>query len=369
MNDAAAETIAEAARPAPQAGTAAGPSAELRGQTATQRVEDPVAPSSGLRGQTATQRVEDPVDVSVVVYVDDYLDNAAQIYAYVANALRALGRRFEFVFVDDGSAGRTAAETEAIQALVRGARLIRLPRCFGTGSAMSAGFQHARGRLVLTLGSFLQVEPREVEKMFRKIEEGYDFVNGWRVDRTDSRWNRLQSRLYNGMVRLLSRVDLHDTNCTLKLFRREIVDELPLHGELYRFLPVLAARQGFLVAEVPVSQRREINRSGFYSPATYVRRGLDLLVLLFVGRFAATPLRFFGVIGAALLAAGLAVNGWLTWAKLAGGEAIADRPLLLLGVMLVVVGVQVLSVGLVGELVIFTHAKQLRGYRIEKVVD
>lgn len=344
-------------------------SAEPEARAGARKAEEAVALSAELRGQGAAQRADDPPDVSVVVYVDDYLDNAAQLYAYVANGLRREGRRYEFIFVDDGSGGRAYAEIEAIQGLVRGAKVIRLPRCFGTGHAMTAGFQQARGKLVLTLGSFLQVEPRDVEKMFRKIEEGYDLVNGWRVGRTDSFWNRAQSALFNWIVRVIARVDLHDTNCTLKLFRREMVEDLPLHGELYRFLPVLAVRQGFLVAEAAVSQRREINRTGFYSPATYLRRALDLLVLLFIGRFAMTPLRFFGAVGSLLLAAGMAVNGYLTWIKFAEGASIAGRPLLVLGAMLVVVGVQILSVGLVGELLVFTQTKQLRSFRIERILD
>jgi hypothetical protein len=320
------------------------------------------SPAEGARA-----RAKPAPDVSVIVYVDENLEDAARMYAYLANLFQEQRKAFEFIFVDDGNSRRIFFEIEGFQKFVRNARILRLPRARGVAPAMAAGFRHARGRLILTLGSFLQVEPEEIRKMFRKLEEGHDFVNGRRVDRRDSRLNRMHTDLYNWLVRKISGVRLHDFNCTLKLFRREVVKDLPLYGDIYRFLPVLAARQGFSVCEAPVRQRREINAVGVYSAGVYVRRLLDLLALLFIDRFAATPLRFFGTAGGSCFLAGFGLSLYLTAVKFLGGQALADRPLLLLGVLLMVMGVQIVSVGLIGELLVFTSAKGRNDRAGEKV--
>ena len=309
------------------------------------------------------------VDVSVVVYVDRNLEDAAQMYAYVANFLSEEGKSFEFIFVDDGNGPSIHSAIEGLHDFAKDASVIRLPRFYGPSTAMIVGFRHARGNLILTLGSFLQVHPGEIRKMFRKIDEGYDFVNGWRVARRDTRLNQWHTRAYNWLVRKLIQVDLHDTNCTLKLFKRSMAEELPLYGDNYRFLSVMALRHGFRVTEVPVAQRREVNRIGVYPIGIYVRRLLDLLALFFMGRFASKPLRFFGLVGSILLVAGLAVDIYLMYVKYALGQPISHRPLLILGTLWMVLGVQSASIGLIGELILYTHAHSVKDYQIEKVLE
>lgn len=314
-------------------------------------------------------RKKDPVDVSVVVYVDKHLENASQMYAYVANLLIEEKKSFEFIFMDDGNGPSVHTAIEALHDFARNVRVIRLPRFYGMSVAMMVGFRHAKGSLILTLGSFLQVEPAEIKRVLAKIDEGYDFVNGWRVDRVDSPLNSLHTGFYNWLVRKVSQVELHDTNCTLKVFKRSTVPELPLYGDNYRFLPVLAARQGFRVTEVQVKQRREINQHGFYGPGIYLRRGLDLLALLFMGRFVEKPLRFFGSAGTLLFGFGFLINLYLVQVKYIGGEAISQRPLLILGTLLMVLGVQSASIGLLGELILFTHSSSMKSYQIEKILE
>jgi len=308
-------------------------------------------------------------DVSAIVYVDKHLENVAQMYGYLANILHEMGLSFEFIFVDDGNAKRIFFEMEGFHKFVRDAKIIRLPRQYGPTTAMSAGFRHAKGKLILTLGPFLQVHPQEIHKMFKKIGEGYDFVNGWRVNRKDTWLNRAHTKTYNWLLRRISDVDLHDTNCTLKLFKRELVDEVPVYGDLYRFFPILAARHGYLVTEVPVNQRTELNRVGVYAGRTYIARALDLVVLLFISRFTQTPLRFFGTLGAAFTLAGLAINFYLVYLKFSAGEVLAERPLLHLGVLLMVLGVQLGSVGLIAELILFSGAKNIRRHHIERILQ
>ncbi len=319
--------------------------------------------------ESQTPPARPTVDVSVVVYVDKYLENASQMYAYVANLLNAEKRTFEFIFVDDGNGPSVHTAIEALHGFAKNVRVIRMPRFYGMSVAMMVGFRQASGNLILTLGSFLQVEPAEISKLLAKADEGWDFVNGWRVDRIDSPLNSMHTGIYNWLVRKVSLIELHDTNCTLKVFKRKTVPELPVYGDNYRFLPVLAARQGFRVTEVQVKQRKEINQHGFYGVGIYVRRGLDLLSLLFMGRFVEKPLRFFGSAGTVLLVIGIAINLYLVGVKYIGGESIAQRPLLILGTLLMVVGVQSASIGLLGELILFTHSSSIKPYQIEKILE
>jgi glycosyltransferase involved in cell wall biosynthesis len=311
----------------------------------------------------------DLFDVSVVVYVDRNLENAAEMYTYVANHLKQEKRTFEFIFMDDGNGPGVYKAIEALHNVAANVRVIRLPRFYGTSVAMMVGFNHAKGRLILTLGSFLQVQPEEIPKLFAKIEEGFDLVNGWRVSRTDSPLNRVHTSIYNWLIRKVAQVELHDTNCTLKLFKRSLVGELPVYGDNYRFLPVLATRQGFKVTEVPVKQRREINRHGFYGAGIYMRRFLDLLALSFMGRFVERPLRFFGSVGVTLFLSGVAINTYLMYVKYIGMQPISQRPLLILGTLCMVLGVQSASIGLLGELILFTHSKNMQSYQIEKILE
>jgi glycosyltransferase involved in cell wall biosynthesis len=308
-------------------------------------------------------------DVSVVVYVDRNLEDAAQMYAQVAKLLNEEKRTFEFIFMDDGNPKAVHAAIEAMHGTAKNVRVIRLPRFYGMSVAMMVGFNHAKGRLILTLGSFLQVQPGEISKLLAKIEEGFDLVNGWRVDRVDSPLNQWHTSAYNWLIRKVAQVTLHDTNCTLKVFKRSLVGELPVYGDNYRFLPVLAYRQGFRVTEVPVKQRREINHWGFYGAGIYLRRFLDLIALTFMGRFVERPLRFFGSIGTSLFAAGFLINTYLLYVKYIGDQPISQRPLLILGTLCMVIGVQSASIGLLGELILFTHSKDMQSYQIEKILE
>lgn len=312
---------------------------------------------------------KDLVDVSVVMYVDRHVENVTEIYAYVANILSQEKKTFEFIFVDDGNGPSVFSALQTLHGFVKNAKVIRLPRFYGISTAMMVGFRHARGTTILTLGSFLQVQPSEIRRMFRRLDEGFDFVNGWRVRRTDSPLNRWQTRFYNWLIRRFLEVDLHDTNCTLKLFKRRVVGEVPIYGDTYRFMPVLAARMGFRVTEIPVEQRTEINRYGVYGVGVYLRRILDLLAIMFMGRFTRKPLRFFGSVGSILFLAGLAINLYLVYLKYVWMESLAGRPLLILGTLLMVLGVQTGSIGLIGELILFTHADDMKDYQIQEILE
>jgi glycosyltransferase involved in cell wall biosynthesis len=238
---------------------------------------------------------------------------------------------------------------------------VRLRRNFGKAAALQAGFEAAAGDVVVTIDGDLQDDPAEIPRLLAKLDEGFDLVSGWKTRRRDPLSRRLLSRLFNAVTGRLSGLRLHDLNCGLKAYRAEVVRGLRIYGELHRFIPVLAHYRGFRVAELPVNHRpREHGRSR-YGMERYLRGFLDLLTVTFMGRYRHRPLHLFGGFGLVLGGAGSLVLLYLTVVKLAG-EAIGHRPLLTLGVLLVVVGMQFLSLGLLSEL-ITSHHEERSGVR------
>ena len=300
--------------------------------------------------------------ISVVVPVHDEERSVALLHDELGAALDPLGQHWEAVFVDDGSTDGTFAALTRLHAAHDNVRVVRLRRNFGKAAALQAGFEEAQGDIVVTIDGDLQDDPAEIPRLLTKLEEGFDLVSGWKTKRRDRLTRRLLSRIFNVVTGSLSGLHLHDLNCGLKAYRAEVVGGLRIYGELHRFIPVLAHYRGFRVAELPVNHRpREHGRSR-YGMERYLRGFLDLLTVTFMGRYRHRPLHLFGGLGLALGAIGTALLVYLTVLKLSG-EAIGHRPLLALGVLLVVVGVQLLSLGLVSELVASHHEERSAGTR------
>jgi glycosyltransferase involved in cell wall biosynthesis len=247
--------------------------------------------------------------------------------------------------------------------------VIRLRRNFGKAAALAAGFAQARGDTVVTIDADLQDDPGEIPKLLVKLEEGFDLVSGWKQKRRDPLRRRVLSRIFNLVTGRVSGLRLHDLNCGLKAYRAEVVRGLRLYGELHRFIPVLAHYRGYRVAELPVNHRpREHGRSR-YGLERYVRGFLDLLTVSFIGRYRHRPLHLFGGLGLVLGFLGFAILVYLTVVKLLG-HAIGERPLLTLGVLLVVVGLQFFSLGLISEMLTSQHEEQTRaGEHVAHHVD
>jgi dolichol-phosphate mannosyltransferase len=236
-------------------------------------------------------------------------------------------------------------------------RVVRLRRNFGKAAALVAGFDQARGETIVTIDGDLQDDPAEIPRLLAKLEEGFDLVSGWKARRRDPLRRRVGSRIFNAVTGRLSGVRLHDMNCGLKAYRAEVVRGLRIYGELHRFVPVLAHHRGYRIAELPVNHRpREHGRSR-YGMERYLRGFLDLLTVSFIGRYRHRPLHLFGGLGLALGLVGFAILVYLTVVKLAG-HAIGQRPLLTLGVLLVVVGMQFLSLGLISEMITSHHEER-----------
>jgi dolichol-phosphate mannosyltransferase len=299
--------------------------------------------------------------ISVVVPVHDEERNVEPLLDELEEVLGSLDDTWEVIFVDDGSTDATFARLTSLHELRDGVCVVRLRRNFGKAAALAAGFAESSGEIVVTIDGDLQDDPAEIPRLLAKLDEGFDLVSGWKARRRDPWSRRIPSRLFNAVAGRMSGVRLHDLNCGLKAYRAEVVHGLRLYGELHRYIPVLAHYRGFRIAEIPVNHRpREHGRSR-YGVERYLRGFLDLLTVTFVGRYRHRPLHLFGGFGLALLAGGLAVLVYLTVLKI-GGAAIGGRPLLTLGVLLVVVGMQFLSLGLLTEL-ITSHNEERSGER------
>jgi len=295
--------------------------------------------------------------LSVVVPAHDEERSVAFLYDELRAALDPLGDEWEAVFVDDGSTDGTLAALTRLHAANENVRVVRLRRNFGKSAALAAGFAQARGDVVVTIDGDGQDDPAEIPRLLAKLDEGFDLVSGWKTRRRDPWSRRLPSKVFNGVTGRVSGLRLHDMNCGLKAYRAEVLRGLRIYGELHRFIPVLAHYRGFRIGELPVNHRpREHGRSR-YGMERYVRGFFDLLTVTFMGRYRHRPLHLFGGLGLALFALGGVILAYLTVLK-ALGEAIGHRPLLTLGVLLAVVGVQFFSLGLIAELVTSHHEER-----------
>jgi glycosyltransferase involved in cell wall biosynthesis len=295
--------------------------------------------------------------ISVVVPVHDEERTVALLYDELESALQPLGRSWEAVFVDDGSTDGSFASLTRLHNAHDNVRVIRLRRNFGKAAALAAGFAQAEGDVVVTIDADLQDDPAEIPRLLAKLDEGFDLVSGWKAHRRDPLTRRVLSKIFNWVTGRVSGLRLHDLNCGLKAYRAEVVRGLPLYGELHRFIPVLAHYRGHRIAELPVNHRpREHGRSR-YGVERYVRGFLDLLTVSFIGRYRYRPLHLFGGLGLFLGALGFGVLLYLTVLKI-DGHAIGQRPLLFLGVLLMVVGLQFFSLGLISELITSQHEER-----------
>jgi glycosyltransferase involved in cell wall biosynthesis len=307
--------------------------------------------------------------ISVVVPVHNEERSVALLYDELRSALEPLDTNWETIFVDDGSTDGTFAALTRLHAAEENVRVVRLRRNFGKAAALVAGFDQARGETVVTIDGDLQDDPAEIPRLLAKLEEGFDLVSGWKAHRRDPFSRRALSRIFNRVTSAFSGVHLHDMNCGLKAYRAEVVRGLRLYGELHRFIPVLAHYRGFRIAELPVNHRpREHGRSR-YGMERYLRGFLDLLTVSFIGRYRHRPLHLFGGLGLILGAFGSAILIYLTVLK-ALGNAIGHRPLLMLGVLLLVIGMQFFSLGLMSEMITSHHEERAQEReRAELLVD
>jgi glycosyltransferase involved in cell wall biosynthesis len=307
--------------------------------------------------------------ISVVVPLLNEEHSLEELYREIAAALESREDPFEVVFVDDGSTDRSMDVLTRLNAETTNVVVVHLRRNFGKAAALQAGFLEARGDVIVTIDADLQDDPAEIPQLLTKLDEGFDLVSGWKTRRNDPLVRRLFSRVFNRATAVISGVRLHDVNCGLKAYRAEVLHGMRVYGELHRFLPVLASYQGFRVAEIPVNHRPRQHGRSRYGPERYLRGFLDLLSVTFMGRYRYRPLHLFGGVGLFMGALGFVILLYLTviwfW-----GEGIGQRPLLTLGVLLMVVGIQLVSLGLLSEMITSQHEERMsERERSEQIVD
>ena len=322
---------------------------------------------------TAAEEPLGPRSISVVVPVHDEERTVALLFEELQAALEPLDRPWEVIFVDDGSEDGTFAALTRLHSQHEEVRVVRLRRNFGKAAALQAGFIQSRGEVVVTIDGDLQDDPAEIPRLLAKLEEGFDLVSGWKTRRQDSWRRRWLSKIFNFTASRMSGLQLHDMNCGFKAYRSEVVKGLRLYGELHRFIPVLAHYRGYRIAELPVNHRPRNHGRSRYGVERYLRGFFDLLSVSFLGRYGHRPLHLFGGLGLLLGLSGTGILLYLTGVKIAG-EAIGKRPLLILGVLLVVVGIQLFSLGLLSEMIISHHEERAdeRGrveLRVEEILQ
>ncbi len=294
-------------------------------------------------------------EVSVVVPVYNEADNVDDLHRQLTAVLSGLGRPYEILIVDDGSSDGTLDRLLALEVRDPALRVLRLRRNFGQTAAFSAGFDHARGDVVVTSDGDLQNDPADIPLLLAKLDEGFDIVCGWRKHRKDPWSKKIPSFFANRLISWATGVQLNDYGCSLKAIRSDVVRNLRLYGEMHRFIPAVASWMGVSVAEVPVNHRPRTRGTSKYGIGRTVRVLLDLFTVKFLGVYGTRPSHLFGLMGLASGTTGFAILSYLAYIRLFADAAIGGRPLLLLGALLFLTGVILVSVGLVAELLVRTY--------------
>jgi glycosyltransferase involved in cell wall biosynthesis len=310
---------------------------------------------------------------SIVVPLHNEEENVTDLYARLKQVMESSGESFEMVLVDDGSNDGTFPLLREIAAVDSRVTVVKLRRNFGQTAGLAAGFDHARGEYIIAMDGDLQHDPADIPIFLEKVAEGYDIVSGWRKNRIDNFWmRRIPSRIANWMMAKLSGVDIHDFGTTFKAYRREILEQVPLYGELHRFIPALASWHGASIVEVPI---RNINRergASHYGISRTFRVFFDLITIRFLLKYLARPLHFFGTVGMIGIMTSFAIATWLLWGKVIHNVSIMGNhaPLMTFAVLLFQAGLTMLAFGLLGEMQVRHYHEPARRapYSVERVL-
>ena len=310
---------------------------------------------------------------SIVVPFHNEQESVTELYDRLKAVMEANGETFELVFVDDGSADQTFPLLQQIAGVDSRVVVVKLRRNFGQTSALAAGFDHAKGDFVIAMDGDLQHDPADIPLFLEKINEGYDIVSGWRKERVDNFiLRRFPSRVANWTMAKLSGVDIHDFGTTYKAYRRELLEQVPLYGELHRFIPALASGYGATICEIPIKNVNRDRGNSHYGISRTFRVFFDLITIRFMLRYLTRPLHFFGSFGMLGIFGGSFIALWMIALKLLAGVHVMDEhgPLLVFAAVLIVAGVQLLALGLLGELQVRHFHEPVSGvpYRVDKVI-
>ena len=310
--------------------------------------------------------------ISVIIPAYNEEENIPVLYEKLKEVLEGLHRDYEVIFVDDGSEDRTPEILRELAEKDKKVKVIRFRRNYGQTAAMYAGFEHAKGEVIITMDADLQNDPEDIPMLLETMDKGYDIVSGWRKDRKDPLISRkIPSRIANWIISKVTGVQLHDYGCTLKAYNSDIAKRFRLYGDMHRFLPALAKRFGARITEVPVRHHPRLYGSSKYGISRTIRVVLDIFLVKFLNEYITKPLYVFGGLGFLLLSVGVLIELYLTLLKLFTGAEIGGRPLLILGVLLILAGIQLLSTGIIAELIVRTYyeSRGEKPYVIEEKIN
>jgi glycosyltransferase involved in cell wall biosynthesis len=300
------------------------------------------------------------LDLTVVLPIYNEVENISLLHQELLPVLEKLNRSFEVICIDDGSTDGSFEALKALREMDKRVRVVRFRRNFGQTAAFAAGFERANGEVVITMDADLQNDPADIPKLLAKIDQGYDLVSGWRQKRWQEGWRtfltrKIPSAAANWLISTTTGVHLHDYGCSLKAYRNEVVKGIRLYGNMHRYVPAIAARFGVTMAEVPVSYRSRKFGNSKYGPGRILKVILDLMTVKFLMSYTTQPIQIFGLWGLISLGVGFLIGIYLTVVKFLHHIDLADRPLLLLAVLLVMIGIQLISLGLLGEMIARTY--------------
>lgn len=298
-----------------------------------------------------TQQDKKGLFLSIVVPLMDEEESLKELYNQILNAVTPLGKPFELIFVDDGSADGSYQILEELHEHDKHVKVIRFRRNFGKSAALSVGFKEAEGEFVVTMDADLQDDPAEIPGLIAELQNNYDLISGWKQKRNDPISKTIPSRFFNFVTAKMTGIPIHDFNCGLKAYRKEVIKEVDVHGELHRYIPALAHWAGYKVGEKAVQHHpRKYGRTKF-GLNRFLRGFLDLLTVLFTTRYIRRPLHLFGLWGIISFLVGVSIDGYLSIEWFMGKTSLSNRPLFLVGILFIIIGIQFVSFGLLGEMI------------------
>lgn len=296
--------------------------------------------------------------LSFVVPVRNEEESVAKLASEISSVCKKIRKDFEIIFIDDGSTDSTFNQVKKLAKATKNIHVYRLRGWFGKSTALTVGFNQAKGDIVFTMDGDLQDNPAEIPNFLKKMGEGYDLVSGWKKTRHDPISKTLPSKIINFAVRILTGLKLHDINCGFKAYRSEVVKDLNIYGDLYRFIPVLADRKRFRIAEIAVNHRARKFGKSKYGWKRFFVGFLDLLTVFFLARYLRRPGHFFGTTGAVLLGSGAVIGLYITYLRVTTGSIQFRYPLLFLGVLLIILGIQLIMTGLLADMILFYSERE-----------
>jgi glycosyltransferase involved in cell wall biosynthesis len=308
-------------------------------------------------------------EISIVIPAYNEAGSLPLLYSEITAVMKNITGDYEIIIVNDGSDDRTQEIIEKLfqddEDHIKG---IQFRSNFGKAAALKVGFNEARGKIIFTMDADLQDDPKEIPNFIAKIDEGYDLVSGWKQNRKDSFIKNSSSKFFNFVTSLFSKVQLHDFNCGFKTYKSEAAKSLDLYGQLHRYIPVMASNQGYKIAEIPIHHRKRKYGKSKYGPVRFLNGFLDLLTVLVLTKYFKRPAHFFGGLGVLALGAGFIIGSYITYLRFAYGDIQGRLPLFIAGILLIMVGVQLISLGLIGEMFVKISGKEDDGFKIKKVV-